>query len=711
MTKDKTDLLLVVPPPWGRPTLPPLGAAYLAAAALAAGFMTEVRDLNATIYRRMKDDGLSPETTGLLVANGIKDQDGLWEVDGIRLWLQDQCTSLLNSFMPFLDSFWEDFERLAPKVVGFSIYGPNLFFAIEIAAIIKTKRPETKIIFGGPPNGLRLFGKFLKNSPADLIVFGEGEEILKPALDFLLQGTSLPTDVKTQQQGQTLLVWPKTVDLAEIPPPDYSLLDLSLYDKGRFTILLARGCPYNCRICNDISIYRRRPQKQLQDEITDLKERYGLTQLTFNDQSINPNTQALKGLCRWLIDQDFSLIWASNATFRANLDEELLTLMKQAGCHSLIFGLESASDNVLEKMNKPFKVATARQVVKQAAKAGINVYLYLLVGYPGETDQDIEATCDFVKEFSSQITGICTVHALHIVNDMALLQDIKQFEFLDIHKPDSTWIWQKTNTPELRRKRLNKMITCCRDLGLDIQQTNLQIDLNNPDRLLARGPFGKHFEWRFIGGRVHLINNDQPILEEIGLFFDWDIDQHRKFSINAVWESDGQDSCLTAVEGVHWSLAFQLVDGGLTIEVSASSDTPINLERMKVSMVLMDDYSQWAVDDCLHDFPESSWSEARWRVLGPEDSQGRLPLSESYDWSGKNKILALGDSNLPSLNMCIEEKNFQPIVQSNCYPGKSLGFYCSKPINLSNEKRLLCRVLVSPEKPDQKNHLDQHDPY
>jgi len=137
------------------------------------------------------------------------------------------------------------------------------------------------------------------------------------------------------------------------------------------------------------------------------------------------------------------------------MDAALLNKMKQAGFHTLNFGMESGSDRVLKAMHKLYTSAEAEKVIRDAASAGIHVVLNFVVGFPGEEQEDFKQTLDFIKRNKDFIANVAPAHECDILGTDIFSQPVHY----NVKVPaidDYIQYWEtndKKNTFELRHSR------------------------------------------------------------------------------------------------------------------------------------------------------------------------------------------------------------------------------------------------------------------
>jgi radical SAM superfamily enzyme YgiQ (UPF0313 family) len=208
------------------------------------------------------------------------------------------------------------------------------------------------------------------------------------------------------------------VDLESLPLPARDLVDLEAYRQawrkrhGIFSLSLiaTRGCPYGCTWCQKSVFgrsFRPRSPESVAEEMRLVKEQYRPDQLRIVDDVMGIDREWVRA---WHADVlERGAVVPFECLSRVDLmDEEMVRLLNEAGCIRIAFGAESGSQRVLDAMNKGTTVQQIRHTAELCRSFGIEVYFYIMVGYPGEEWADIRMTVELLKEtrpdqFSSTI--------------------------------------------------------------------------------------------------------------------------------------------------------------------------------------------------------------------------------------------------------------------------------------------------------------------
>ncbi|HPD17681.1 MAG TPA: radical SAM protein [Planctomycetota bacterium] len=313
----------------------------------------------------------------------------------------------------------DEAERFQPHAVGLSVWHFNLPGAREAIAAIRQRFPSLPILAGGPTVsglGTRLF----ETLDADYGFVGEGEWSLPQFLGLLRRGEltdaakrAVPGLVFRDAAGAPAANPPRWEPLDALKPCDYEFIRLDAYLAAGYRyglhrkarriapIHTTRGCPFPCEYCSARLIsgtrVRTRPVESVVAEIRRLHERLGIDGFNLIDDNFTFHQDYAKALCRAILGMGLKGVsfCAPNGIKVEYLDRELLGLMKQAGWQALFIAPESGSERTLERMRKKVHLPTVREKLALIREAGLKVFGFFILGYPGETADDFRQTIAF----------------------------------------------------------------------------------------------------------------------------------------------------------------------------------------------------------------------------------------------------------------------------------------------------------------------------
>ncbi|HYO28059.1 MAG TPA: radical SAM protein [Azonexus sp.] len=313
-----------------------------------------------------------------------------------------------------------------PEMVGFSATTSGFMDAFEIAAYIRERRPEIKIVFGNV-HVSSLGAPILEHFPEiDYLVIGEGEGAM---LD-LADGKPLHEVgnlIWRNEQGK-IVVNPRRdriVDLDELPFPAYEKLagfphayhlPLFAYEK-RYgaTMITSRGCPYTCSFCDRTvfeRLYKTNSAQYTYDHMKYLRDNFGVYHINMYDDLFTAKKQRVMDLCQLLIDQPLGVQW--NCAIRTgHTSDEMLAQLKKAGVLMVSMGVESADPGMMERHKAGVTLDAVRDTVRQIHAAGLRAKGLFIFGMPGETPETVKTTSDFILSLELDEMNMTKFSPLH----------------------------------------------------------------------------------------------------------------------------------------------------------------------------------------------------------------------------------------------------------------------------------------------------------
>ncbi len=296
-------------------------------------------------------------------------------------------------------------------VVGVSAMTFTLVDAFKTVQVAKKVRPEAKSVLGGthihlfPEETIRLDG-------VDYALMGEAELSFPHFLHHLQAKKedlkAVPGLVFKTADGETMRNKIQPIrDLDSIPFPQRNLLDIlhysSLLSRGSLctTIISSRGCPFQCAFCDRplspvTSLFRYRSAKNVVDEIQECVD-LGIKDFLFYDDTFTVNRTRVLAICDEILTRRLKIRW--DIRTRVDLvDEEMLKMLKKAGCLAIHYGVEAGNDRVLKLIKKGFTVKKVREVFKLTHRMDIETLAYFMIGLPSEKAGDIQETFDLARE-------------------------------------------------------------------------------------------------------------------------------------------------------------------------------------------------------------------------------------------------------------------------------------------------------------------------
>jgi radical SAM superfamily enzyme YgiQ (UPF0313 family) len=312
---------------------------------------------------------------------------------------------------------FEDIERFVgehqPAWVGLTAVTAQIINTHRIAGIIKRVSPSTKVVVGGV-HATALPDEVLQDDNIDFVIRGEGEipfcELVSSGVHETIGGLSYRGRNPLQPIQHNPLAEPIT-DLDSLPTPAYHLIRFELYKPAvgayrrlpSINMTMTRGCPGKCTFCNSAeTALRTRSAEHVVDEIEKLQARYGIREVSFYDDTLTIFKPQVARMCDLMIERGIDLTWSCFARTDC-VSPALLKKMRAAGCHQILFGIESADPEILHNIRKPIDIEQTRKAVRMVQEAGIAVRAAFMFGNPGETVESMRRTIDFAIDLDPDI--------------------------------------------------------------------------------------------------------------------------------------------------------------------------------------------------------------------------------------------------------------------------------------------------------------------
>lgn len=378
-----------------------------------------------------------------------------------------------------------------PKWIGLSCFSQNSQKATTILAqVIRKILPNVKIVVGGTGLGTSLASKrsygqeILDQGMVDYIINGEGEI----ALVELLKGNKEYPGINTQ-------IYKQIDDLDSIPFPDYDDYIEDYNETIRnITLTGSRGCVRSCSFC-DIGAfwkkYRYRSGKNIAQEMIRNSKKYS-TKLNFlSDSLINGSMKAFRELCEVLAEYNENtpkkdqFWWGGQFIIRSEHQSPAVDyeLMHKAGMRWASIGIESASENVRNHMEKGYTNEDMYFSIDQLIKNHMQITLMFIVGYPTETLEDFEENIKFLEYYSDRNSSAVNKVEDGCIKDINLGQTLGILEGAPLAEMDvytgRNAEWESTVVPGLdykERFRRRKVIgEVAENLGYDVRWNEKQM--------------------------------------------------------------------------------------------------------------------------------------------------------------------------------------------------------------------------------------------
>jgi anaerobic magnesium-protoporphyrin IX monomethyl ester cyclase len=318
--------------------------------------------------------------------------------------------------MPFAQIQQEIRER-KPDIVG--IAGPftcQMENSFQVSRLTKEVAPSVLTVVGGPHATIVPREVLEQEKSVDIVVMGEGEYAMVDIARSLegKEHLSKVLGVAYRENGKVVLNprRPFIQDLDTLPYPAYELVDMEQYlnPKGigyrsfqdrAISMVTSRGCPFNCCFCavhlHMGREFRANSADFVVKHIRYVVEKFKVKNIFFEDDNLTFDLDRFEAICDGLIDSKIKVGWETPNGVRADcLNLNLLKKMKQSGCKSVFFGVESGDQRVLDEViGKRLDLNRVVEVAQICREIGLKTGAFYIIGFPGETKADMQKTVDF----------------------------------------------------------------------------------------------------------------------------------------------------------------------------------------------------------------------------------------------------------------------------------------------------------------------------
>ncbi len=297
-----------------------------------------------------------------------------------------------------------------PEFVGFSTTTSSFLDAVRLARTIREAHPKVKTIFGGVHVSALGMQLLVEYPEIDVAVVGEGEEALVALLERDASDFGDIPGLLYRSQDEVVFTGPRrsSLELDSLPFPAYDKLagfpaayTLPIFSYPRApgtTVISSRGCPYQCTYC-DRSVFGRsfrfNSAEYMVSLLAHLKTTFGIRHINFYDDLFTCKRQRVVEFCELKLRSGLKMSF--NCAARSeHIDRELLALMKRAGCWMVSLGIETGDPDLLARHRSHSDLEMVRERVHWIRQAGMRAKGLFMLGLPGETDETIERSMEYV---------------------------------------------------------------------------------------------------------------------------------------------------------------------------------------------------------------------------------------------------------------------------------------------------------------------------
>lgn len=306
------------------------------------------------------------------------------------------------------------------QIIGIScMFSDNWLHTQKLIEKIGNHFPKAIIIAGGE-HATATAKECIETTPSlKIVVMGEGDETMPDLANYIEHKQPLEKckGITANINGKIIVTAPRNRLLKpdDVSWPAWHLFPLQKYRENNISygvtkglslpILATRGCPYECTFCSSPQMWGRkyvmREPKEVFREIKYFHDNYGANNFDFFDLTAILKKEWIIDFAKILIESGINITWQIPAGTRAEaIDFEVSTYLYQSGCRFITYAPESGSERVLKEIKKRVKLKAMLNSIKNSNKAGLNVKLNMIIGFPNETHHDILKTWWFLIKCS-----------------------------------------------------------------------------------------------------------------------------------------------------------------------------------------------------------------------------------------------------------------------------------------------------------------------
>ena len=284
-----------------------------------------------------------------------------------------------------------------------------------LARLLKKAAPDIHIVMGGSfiTKNYQILATSSLHPYVDSLIAYDGERSLLELVRALEQGRRRKSITNVILPGEKAEGTVKRVSeptINELPTPCFNDLPLRRYfsPSSILSLNLSKGCYWNkCAFCGVTFThpeFQQRDPDCIVEDIENLIDRCDSNTFRFTGESVPLNL--LERVSERLIEKNLNVNWFCEVRFEEGFTLKRLETLYKAGCRELMFGLESASQRVLDFMQKGIRTKTASNIIRDCHVAGIGIHLFTFLGFPSETPEEAYETVDFILAHRSYITSV-----------------------------------------------------------------------------------------------------------------------------------------------------------------------------------------------------------------------------------------------------------------------------------------------------------------
>lgn len=346
------------------------------------------------------EDGSIQFSIGLLYLDAALKNNGYEVITrDYAMWSEENCLREIKKIV----------MEFKPDFVGISVMSMTRVSTFKAIKLIKQMDKNIKIILGGIHSNV-MYRQLLESFPIEAICLGEADDSLIELLDSLIKNKPLAKikGIAYNAKGKVVVTKIRGLrtNLDELPFPSYDVFMNPKIKQVQMTS--SRGCPNKCSFCclDVISrrVWRPRSPKSVVDEIEFITKKYPWVQsIQFIDDTMTLDNNRVIKICKEIIKRNIYIKFRCQGRIKP-ISKEMIYWMEKAGFIEICFGIETGSAELLKSIHKNITKEDCLDTFKVLSKfKRIKVVKFLMVGFPGETDETVRETINLVKELQKLI--------------------------------------------------------------------------------------------------------------------------------------------------------------------------------------------------------------------------------------------------------------------------------------------------------------------
>jgi radical SAM superfamily enzyme YgiQ (UPF0313 family) len=462
----------------------PIGFAYVYKSVREAGVNLQAVDVDVIAYHRYHSRRCL-NYMDRIHSNGMVHPEDPWQAENYIVWTDKK---FVDYFADILDELTEKIIEAKPKVVGLSLHQTSTVSATRVVERLRKALPEIYIIVGG----MSCYQHFVAQRifpQADYVVVGEADTVVGPLVAALARGER-PRDVpgvvsRYDSEDREYVGAPLPHNLDVVGGPDYGFTNLDWYVNWNGYRLMplvgSRGCGWSrCTFCAERFNWRARTPELVAEEIEYYTTR-GFKDFVFNESDFNSNLSFVTRLCKEIVRRGIKANFTAQLRVGKDCDFEYYKTMKEAGFSCLRFGVDGLSENTLRLQRKGYTKDMVMQNLKHCCDLGIYTEINVVIGVPGETDEDVEESADFIIQMKPYIGRVAFINPLmmfvgsvyyfeperHNIKFRSDKDELYRQYFVSL--PDSSWYSEDPYIDhEIRTKRFFRIVDRIHSVGVPL---------------------------------------------------------------------------------------------------------------------------------------------------------------------------------------------------------------------------------------------------